>query len=130
MQNTISLYTNTSNFYYNVADSIIRVSPNSNVQHWTEMPTTGSHSPEGREYHAACLIAGTGSSQLLVVGGLARNGVLQDSWVLDLESFLWKEVGYRSTGFLYIQEAGAHERVKREGASYSAYAGGTSFQPS
>ncbi len=33
-----------------------------------------------------------------------------------------------TTGDQFI--SGAHERAKREGASYSAYAGGTSYQPS
>ncbi len=49
------------------------------------------------------------------------------------EALRWRRVNLFS--IIMVQEikghvTGAHERAERDGASYSAYAGGTSFQPS
>ena len=48
----------------------------------------------GRSLHAACCLSyGEEHPQLLVSGGLDKDGnCLKDLWVLDVEAGTWKEV--------------------------------------
>ena len=53
----------------------------------------GAPSPVCRSSHAAvCLNYGRHNPQLLVTGGWDRKKVLSDAWILDLESWRWREV--------------------------------------
>ena len=57
------------------------------------MPKSGEPWPIGRVEHAACCLGFGESPQLLLLGGLYEgNRVLEDAWILDLESMKWKEV--------------------------------------
>ena len=54
----------------------------------------GAPWPVERDSHAACCLNyGEENPQLLVTGGVDNNGnTLQDAWVLDVNSWRWREV--------------------------------------
>lgn len=70
---------------------------------WTQMLTSSAEegsSPLARYHHASVVVAihdhmsstPTDSHHLmLVVGGVAPNGVLNDTWSLNLSSLMWTE---------------------------------------
>ena len=64
-------------------------------QEWTKLEKPGGASwPVERSAHAACCLNfGEEHPQLLVTGGVDKNGnTLQDAWVLDVNSGRWMEV--------------------------------------
>ena len=64
------------------------------MQHFSKMDTQGESCPKGRYDHAAvCLGYGGDHPQLLVTGGLGSDlDVLSDVWLLDVQSWRWREV--------------------------------------
>ena len=64
------------------------------MQHFSKMDTQGESCPKGRSSHAAvCLGYGGDHPQLLVTGGYDSDGViLNDVWMLDVQSGRWREV--------------------------------------
>ena len=64
-------------------------------QEWTKLEKPeGAPCPVGRSYHAACCLNyGEEHPQLLVTGGVDKNGnTLQDAWILDVNSGRWRKV--------------------------------------
>ena len=64
-------------------------------QEWTKLERPkGASWPMKRSSHAACCLNyGEENTQLLVTGGVDRNGnTLQDAWILDVKSGRWREV--------------------------------------
>ena len=64
-------------------------------QEWTKLENSGvSPLPVGRDAHAACCLNyGEEHPQLLVTGGVDKDGIsLQDAWILDVTSGGWREV--------------------------------------
>ena len=64
-------------------------------QEWTKLKKPeGTLWPVERSAHGACCLNyGEEHPQLLVTGGLDKNGdTLQDAWILDVESGRWSEV--------------------------------------
>ena len=64
-------------------------------QEWTKLENSGvSPWPVGRDAHAACCLNyGEEHPQLLVTGGVDKDGIsLQDAWILDVTSGEWREV--------------------------------------
>ena len=57
-------------------------------QTWSKLQTSG-RKPPARLDHSTCVI--TGDHQL-VIGGLGRQEVLSDVWLLDLTNGSWSEV--------------------------------------
>ena len=70
--------------------------------------STGEHlvrepHPMGRAAHAAvCVGYGGDHPQLLVIGGMAADDyhVLEDAWMLDVQSGKWREVRFQSSYML------------------------------
>ena len=63
------------------------------MQHFSKMDTQGESYPEGRDSHAAvCLGYGGDHPQLLVTGGYDGIRDLSDVWLLDVQSWMWREV--------------------------------------
>ena len=65
------------------------------VQSWTKMnKPEGAAWPKERDNHAACCLYGQEHSQLLVSGGMIKDGTtLGDAWLLNVTTATWKEVG-------------------------------------
>ena len=62
------------------------------MQHFSKIDTQGESCPNERSDHAAvCLGYGGDHPQLLVTGGV-RGGVMNDVWLLDVQSGRWREV--------------------------------------
>ena len=64
-------------------------------QEWTKLERPrGAPWPVERSGHAACCLNyAEECPQLLVTGGLDKNGItLQDAWILDVNSGTWREV--------------------------------------
>ena len=64
-------------------------------QEWTKLEKPeGAPWPVGRDSHAACCLNfGEENPQLLVTGGVDKNGnVLQDAWILEVKCGRWREV--------------------------------------
>ena len=61
----------------------------------------GEKCPVGRDRHAAVCLGYCGDHpQLLIMGGLTRrDNVLSDSWILDLQSWRWREVSVNKYGY-------------------------------
>ena len=67
------------------------------LQHWSTLNKSGAGPwPEGRSHHAACCLNyGDEYPQLLVTGGLDRQGKpLADIWTLGIKRGSWKKVGH------------------------------------
>ena len=64
------------------------------MQHWSKVEhPVGEPHPEERYDHASvCLGYGGNHPQLLVTGGYDDDSILNDVWVLDVESGHWREV--------------------------------------
>ena len=63
------------------------------MQHFSKMDTQGESRPKERDSHAAvCLGYGGDHPQLLVTGGNAGGNVLSEVWLLDVQSWRWREV--------------------------------------
>lgn len=61
-------------------------------QQWSPISKQGNW-PKARWYHAACCLNyGEEHPQLLVSGGERSNEVLQDCWILNVDSGNWEEV--------------------------------------
>ena len=58
------------------------------------MPDSGGESPTARCYHAAVFIGHGGEKPQLVINGGwgAGNKVLNDVWIMDVQSGRWKKV--------------------------------------
>ena len=58
------------------------------------MPDSGGDSPTVRRLHAAtCIEHGGDRPQLVIIGGVgAGDNVLNDVWIMDVQSGRWKEV--------------------------------------
>ena len=72
-------------------------------QNWRKLNKSGDGPwPEERGYHAACCLNyGQQFPQLLVSGGLDRQGKpLADLWILDIERGNWRKVRQTSHHFL------------------------------
>lgn len=78
-------------------------------QEWTSLERPkGAPWPVRRDSHAACCLNyGEKHPQLLITGGVDNNGnSLQDAWVLDVKSGMWKEVRiYQWFNCLSLQHA-------------------------
>ena len=64
-------------------------------QEWTKLERPmGAPWPMERDAHAACCLnCGEEHPQLLVTGGVDKNGTtLQDAWILDVKSGRWRRV--------------------------------------
>ena len=64
-------------------------------QEWTKLERPeGAPWPMERSGHAACCLnCGEEHPQLLVTGGVDKNGTtLQDAWILDVKCGRWREV--------------------------------------
>ena len=64
-------------------------------QEWTKLEKPkGSPWPVERDAHAACCLNyGEEHSQLLVTGGMdSSDNILQDAWILDVNSGRWRKV--------------------------------------
>ena len=64
-------------------------------QKWTELekPEEAPWPVERSSHAACCLNYGEENPQLLVTGGVDRNSnILQDAWILDVNSRRWREV--------------------------------------
>ncbi|KAI8811371.1 hypothetical protein BJ742DRAFT_139280 [Cladochytrium replicatum] len=57
---------------------------------WKRIKT--GRSPKARYEHSATLVQRAGKSFLLVFGGSDGVGVLNDVWILDLETYAWEEM--------------------------------------
>ena len=96
------------------------------MQHWSKVEhPVGEPRPKERSNHASvCLGYGGDHSQLLVTGGYYY-GVLNDVWVLDVESGHWREVSVLVVMGVYIVRVSQglkgceveEEEVRMEGAS-------------
>ena len=64
------------------------------MQHWSKLDHHKEEPrPVGRHGHAAVCLDYGDHPQLLVIGGLGRgNKVLNDTWMLDMQSGRWREV--------------------------------------
>ena len=64
------------------------------LQFWRKLDhAQGGPKPVGRSGHAAVCLESAEGSSLLITGGKDKdNNVLDDIWVLDLQSDRWKEV--------------------------------------
>ena len=64
------------------------------MQHWRKVENrVGESCPVERSCHAAvCLGYGGDHPQLLVIGGFTGRKVLNDVWVLEVQSGQWREV--------------------------------------
>ena len=68
----------------------------SSLQHWNQLDKVEGPSPVPRSNHAAaCLWNGMGHPQLLISGGWDYDCdvVYGDTWIVDLQTGKWKEVG-------------------------------------
>ena len=65
-----------------------------NTQHWSKVPECEGPHPPARYHHStSCLDYGGDKPQLVIFGGRDVNGdVLNDVWILDINSGVWKEV--------------------------------------
>ena len=76
--------------YYNNYDACYVL-----LQHWIKLTKSGGGPwPEERSSHAACCLNyGQQFPQLLVAGGVDRQGKpLSDVWILDIERGRWRKV--------------------------------------
>lgn len=49
--------------------------------------------PVGRDGHASCLLSGPPNPQVLISGGWDKdNNLINDAWILNINSRAWKEV--------------------------------------
>ena len=63
------------------------------MQHFSKMDTLRESSPEERSEHAAVCLGYSGDHpQLLVTGGYNGRRVMNDLWLLDVQSGRWREV--------------------------------------
>ena len=80
------------------------------MQHWQEIPVEGVR-PEKRSSHAAvCLGIDGNHPQLLVLQGRSETyKAINDVWMLDLKSWVWKEVcGKKYVVFVGLGRGGMH----------------------
>ena len=74
-----------------------------NIQHWLKIPHNDGAQLLGRTDHAAvCLDYGGDRPQLIVTGGVDDDdNVLNDVWIMDVQSGRWKEVSpYRKKTYV------------------------------
>ena len=70
------------------------------IQNWSKLkPHEGEPWPVGRYNHATVLL-GSNDHQLLVTGGY-DGSILNDCWILNLQSGRWKEVTEFNTNKLF-----------------------------
>ena len=90
-------------------------------QEWTKLERpTGAPWPAERASHAACCLNfGQDHPQVLVTGGLDKNGnTLNDIWILDIKSGMWREVSSDVHTNVCLLQPQHHLRLQRT-VSYS-----------
>ena len=66
-------------------------------QSWTKLSTGDVTEevawPVGRDGHASCLLTGPPNPQVLISGGWDKdNKLINDAWILNINTRVWKEV--------------------------------------
>lgn len=83
---------------------------------WTQMLTSAveeGSTPSPRYHHASSLLTSHGShgashSFMLVVGGVTQNGVVMDTWSLNLSSLIWRE---HTVGIRFITKIQKYQKI-------------------